>query len=104
MSRNRKKNILEKLSYQKISFKKSPNRSLHENVNVLNQMTCTRRPTVFVILRDRDNNSKIGMNTTANNYIVLLEKLHSMFLINHLYTLNGMLRHSFGTLEGPNLL
>ena len=35
-----------------------------ESITVLNQMTCTRRQTMFELLRD--NNSKIGMNTTAN--------------------------------------
>ena len=37
-----------------------------ESVTVLNQMTCTRRQTVFKI--PRDNKNKIGMNTTAKKY------------------------------------
>ena len=35
-----------------------------ENVTVLNQMTCAGRHTMFFIFRD--NNNKVGLNTTAN--------------------------------------
>ena len=44
-----------------------------ETVTVLNQMICTRRQVYFEILRD--NNCKIGMNTTANKFYCLSGKV-----------------------------
>ena len=44
-----------------------------EIVTVLNQMICTGRQTSFEILRD--NNSKIGMNTTANKFYCISGKI-----------------------------
>ena len=50
-----------------------------ESVTVLNQMTCNRRQTNFEILRD--NNGKMGMNTTANKFYCLSGKI-SLLVIN----------------------
>ena len=49
-----------------------------ESVTVLHNMTCTRRQTTFEILRD--NNGKIGMNTTSNKFYCLSGKISLLVL------------------------
>ena len=51
-----------------------------ESVTVLHNMTCTRRQTTFEILRN--NNGKIGMNTTSNKFYCLSGKI-SLLVLNH---------------------
>ena len=51
-----------------------------EITTVLNQMICTRRQTTFEIIRD--NNCKIGMNTTANKLYCLTGKI-SLLALNY---------------------
>ena len=53
-----------------------------EIVTVLNQMICTRRQTTFELIRD--NNSKIGMNTTANKFYCLAGKV-SLVSLNYTF-------------------
>ena len=51
-----------------------------EMVTVLNQMISTRRQTTFEIIRD--NNGKIGLNTTANKLYCLSNKI-SLLVLNY---------------------
>ena len=53
-----------------------------ENITVLYNMTCTRRQTNFEILRD--NNGKIGMNTTSNKFYCLSGKI-SLLSLNYVH-------------------
>ena len=51
----------------------------YESVTVLHNMTCTwRQTTTFEILRD--NNGKIGMNTTSNKFYCLSGKISLLVL------------------------
>ena len=49
-----------------------------KTVTVLNQMVTTTRQSNFEILRD--NNVKIGMNTTSNKFYCLSGKVNLLFL------------------------
>ena len=49
-----------------------------ESITVLYNMTCTQRQTNFEILRD--NNGKIGMNTTSNKFYCLSGKISLLSL------------------------
>ena len=51
-----------------------------EIVTVLNQIISTRRQTTFEIIRDND--GKIGMNTTANKFYCLNDKI-SLLVLNY---------------------
>ena len=53
-----------------------------EIVTVLNQMICTRGQTTFELIRD--NNSKIGMNTTENKFYCLTGKI-SLLALNYTF-------------------
>ena len=54
-----------------------------ESITVLYNMTCTRRQTYFEILRD--NNGKIGMNTTSSKFYCLSGKISLLSLNMDMY-------------------